>query len=653
MSLRVITTRSRPDYDRQIIHAPFTHLGSLYASLHHNTAMRPEDIAYNEFIARMNREATQEDEELLAFKPAKRSLPQSFYSEYSKQESHSQALPSVPSILSNHALLNQRFQMDPLEQSNKWTESSSIILRAECKKGRELLRSVTPQAIRKVEYLHRRLVAAHKLANVHLIKQYAQLLWSSQALWNYAVRRVIAKNSAIGPDRIDISKLSWDEIWDLAKKTKRQGSRKRVWINRKIELGEEDRNKYDKRALAVPNQIDKVKEIVITFITHPYLFQMASPSSIGFRYGHDRITGMQTFISQALHRYGQDFKIIDRDFKKCYDNVHHTTLRSLFKEYHLPQPAERFLKSTLTARIIGKDMQGNYLRAKDQYPRIGTPQGNVTSPDNANHILHRVDVALTQRQLPFCRYADNIFIAIPSNWNTEEFDTYLQSLLPKPMMLKAKELGKETMPNEMFRALGLDIQPGQGIIEAILRYAPGQAPHESHPHKQTIDPYVIRIDRLIRAAYTMQAPPVYPVEAESRPRIDPTTKEEVRWFTRLRTDIPPIVPPQPKARPLPNQFMDDIAFFLQTLKEYENSSIITALRKTVLNQLHFRRPMTCRFIQQLGRTSLEQYNTPIFNPKDLYPSNKLRNILKKYHGDAESAKHVMIDMNDSTIFWQN
>jgi hypothetical protein len=132
------------------------------------------------------------------------------------------------------------------------------------------------------------------------------------------------------------------------------------------------------------------------------------------------------------------------------------------------------------------------------------------------------DKALSTTGLPFLRYVDNIYLALPFNhpyFTVEWADHFLYESLPPPMTLKDPELGTYHLSSETFRALGMDVTAEQGLIDIILKYKKGEAPHGTSESKSTFDPYVAFLDRGIRAQFPPQPQPGYPLTRPDKPGI--------------------------------------------------------------------------------------------------------------------------------------
>lgn len=279
------------------------------------------------------------------------------------------------------------------------------------------------------------------------------------------------------PWKLDISKIQ--KLW-------KAGERMRVWL---------DKPDGSLRPLAVPMQKDRIIERSLLTIMEILAAPKQSSASIGFRYNQDIGRGLHEMLGKAIRKYGTDgFNLLDTDFRKYYDSIPHSGLRTILRKLGMKGINWKYLTSSLTASVISSKEMVSRAKGKIEgamgercyQPIMGTPQGCVISPLLANLYGNSLDRGLEARKLPFLRYADNLLVAYPKDWGREEVLAILERMKPKGITLhegKTQSLeGDGTLVT-----LGSAIARGNG--EVRLYIAAGYLGKAARQVKENLSPW--------------------------------------------------------------------------------------------------------------------------------------------------------------------
>jgi len=226
-------------------------------------------------------------------------------------------------------------------------------------------------------------------------------------------------------------KLNIQEIQTLCK----AGKRMRVWL---------DKPDGGLRPLAVPELRDRILERSLLTVMEILAAPVQSQASIGFRYNQDISRGLQEMLGKAIRKYGAEgFNLLDTDFRKYYDTIPHSGLRTILRKLGIRGRNWRYICSSLKAPVMSSE--GMMKRAAGKIegpmaqrcynPEMGTPQGCVISPLLANLYGAGLDKRLEESLLPYLRYADNLLVAYPAEWIKEKAIGILEKLKPEATQL--------------------------------------------------------------------------------------------------------------------------------------------------------------------------------------------------------------------------
>ena len=230
------------------------------------------------------------------------------------------------------------------------------------------------------------------------------------------------------------------------------------------------------RPLAVPELRDRIRERALLTVMEILAAPRQSSQSIGFRYNQDVSRGLSWMLGRAIKQYGVDgFNLLDTDFRKYYDSIPHSGLKTVLRRLGLRGSNIMYLRSSLIAPVMSSRMMVDKARGKVEgpmakavyVPRKGTPQGCVISPLLANLYGTGLDRRLGLKQLPFIRYADNLLVAYPNDWNREKVLGILEEA--KPAGITLHEGKTQTLEGEgTLLTLGCAIRRYIGKLELLI-----------------------------------------------------------------------------------------------------------------------------------------------------------------------------------------
>ena len=238
-----------------------------------------------------------------------------------------------------------------------------------------------------------------------------------------AYKRVKANKGAPGVDGLSVEGFAVHarEHWPVIAEKLEAGSYKPGAIQRvsipKPQGGE--------RILGIPNVQDRVIQQAISQVLSPIFEEEFSRGSYGYRplhSQHDAIKAASGYVAA-----GKDW-VVDIDISAFFDEVNHDILMA---------KVSRKVRDKVLLRLIG-----DYLRAPMEHKgqRIkrsqGTPQGGPLSPLLANIYLDALDKEMEQRELSFCRYADDVVIFVGSQRSGERILASLTDWIAKHLKLR-------------------------------------------------------------------------------------------------------------------------------------------------------------------------------------------------------------------------
>lgn len=155
------------------------------------------------------------------------------------------------------------------------------------------------------------------------------------------------------------------------------------------------------RKLGIPCIKDRVVQVGIKILLEPILEPTFSNSSYGFRPGRNQRQAIEK--ARDIVKSGKPYGV-DIDLSKFFDRIHHDKLISKLRKHGIDRRILRLIGMTLRSGI----MQNGIISKTTE----GTTQGSPLSPLLSNVVLDELDKLLEEREIPFCRFADDCLIFV-------------------------------------------------------------------------------------------------------------------------------------------------------------------------------------------------------------------------------------------------
>lgn len=152
------------------------------------------------------------------------------------------------------------------------------------------------------------------------------------------------------------------------------------------------------RRVAKLTAMDTIIQHVMMDVVSPYLEKQFSDSSHAYR----KNRSVETAVNQYC-TYGTKYAVaVKIDPVSCFDNVNHALLNQMLNEMIGDEKLVALMMEYVGMPILS---EGEML-----YPEKGILQGAPISNLFCNIYLHKLDVYLEERQIPFVRYADDVVL---------------------------------------------------------------------------------------------------------------------------------------------------------------------------------------------------------------------------------------------------
>ncbi|MGH8547630.1 MAG: group II intron reverse transcriptase/maturase [Methylococcales bacterium] len=179
------------------------------------------------------------------------------------------------------------------------------------------------------------------------------------------------------------------------------------------------------RLLGIPTVQDRVIQQAIQQVLTTKFDGEFSSSSYGYR--PNRSAGQAVAEAQVFVQQGKDW-VVDIDISAFFDDVNHDILMHLISQKVTDKRVLGLVRTYLTTGIM--------IDGKVERRDKGVPQGSPLSPLLANIYLDKLDQELEQRELSFCRYADDIVIFVSSERSAKRILGSLILWIEKHLKLK-------------------------------------------------------------------------------------------------------------------------------------------------------------------------------------------------------------------------
>jgi len=203
------------------------------------------------------------------------------------------------------------------------------------------------------------------------------------------------------------------------------------------------------RLLGIPIVKDRILHMAIKMVLEPIIDPTFSENSFGFRPGRNQQQAVQQ--AQKIVQSGKEY-IVDIDLSKFFDRINHDRLIHRLKLY---------INDTRILRLIGMILRGGIMIEGVLNPsEEGSVQGSPLSPLLSNVVLDELDKELEDRNLEFCRFADDCNIFVRTERGAERVMESIKKFIEKKLKLKVNEEKSKTAKSNQVKFLGMTIING-------------------------------------------------------------------------------------------------------------------------------------------------------------------------------------------------
>ena len=203
------------------------------------------------------------------------------------------------------------------------------------------------------------------------------------------------------------------------------------------------------RLLGIPIIKDRVLHMAIKLVPEPILDSKFSKSSYGFRPGKSQQQAVEA--ARDYVRAGKEFAV-DIDLSKFFDRINHDRLIQTLKSK---------IEDKRVLRLIGMILRSGIMA--DGTVTIlhqGSFQGSPLSPLLSNLVLDELDKELEERNLEFCRYADDSNIFVKTERAAVRVMGSIKKYIETKLKLKVNEEKSKVANADRVKFLGMTIANG-------------------------------------------------------------------------------------------------------------------------------------------------------------------------------------------------
>lgn len=210
-----------------------------------------------------------------------------------------------------------------------------------------------------------------------------------------------------------------------------------------------------KRKLGIPSVKDRVLQTSIKLSLEPIFDPEFSQSSYGFRPGRsqrDAIAQAREFVNS-----GKEW-VVDLDLEDFFDLINQDKLMHLLG---------RRIEDKQVLKLIGMTLRCGVVQdGKHQATRQGSPQGSPLSPLLSNIVLDELDKELENRNLAFCRFADDANIYVGSERAATRVLESITKFIEKRLKLKVNQDKSKASQARGVKFLGISIVSCMVVVSA-------------------------------------------------------------------------------------------------------------------------------------------------------------------------------------------
>lgn len=209
------------------------------------------------------------------------------------------------------------------------------------------------------------------------------------------------------------------------------------------------------RQLGIPTVRDRVVQSCLKGLLEPIFDPAFSSSSFGFRPGRSQ----RQALEQAKEYVAQgNVWIVDIDLAKFFDTISHDRL---IYRLSLKVTDKRILRLVGLILRSGVQVQNTMLPTKE-----GSVQGSPLSPLLSNIVLDELDKELEERDLKFCRWADDCNIYLRSEAAAKRVMGSVTKFIESKLRLKVNTEKSKVAHSRFVKFLGMTIIGSTLVISA-------------------------------------------------------------------------------------------------------------------------------------------------------------------------------------------
>ena len=269
------------------------------------------------------------------------------------------------------------------------------------------------------------------------------------------------------------------------------------------------------RLLGLPSVRDRVVQATIKGLIEPLFEPQFSQNSYGFRPGRNQQQAVQA-ACDIVNR-GKPY-VVDIDLSKFFDRVHQDRLMARLRQS---------IRDTRLLRVIGITLRSGVMKQGLISPSTeGVVQGSPLSPLLSNIVLDELDKELENRDLSFCRFADDCNIFVGSQKAAERVMNSISTYIEKRLKLVVNRDKSQVAPSDKVKFLGMTIVHGTIAIstqamKSAMKRVKELTPRGTH---LTLEKTIVDINRWYRGWANYFAMTQYPaqllrIEAHIRRRL--------------------------------------------------------------------------------------------------------------------------------------
>ena len=203
------------------------------------------------------------------------------------------------------------------------------------------------------------------------------------------------------------------------------------------------------RLLGIPIIKDRVLHMAIKMVLEPILDPDFSKNSYGFRPGKSQQQAVEA--ARDYVKAGKEF-VVDIDLSKFFDRINHDRLIHRLGTK---------IKDKRVLRLVGMILRSGIMaEGTVTILHEGSVQGSPLSPLLSNLVLDELDKELENRNLEFCRYADDCNIFVKTERAAIRVMESIKKFIETKLKLKVNEEKSKVAKSDRVKFLGMTIVNG-------------------------------------------------------------------------------------------------------------------------------------------------------------------------------------------------